>query len=300
MRARQTARRSASLGALALVAAGCPSGPSPASDPLDALARGEVEVVDCTWPLGPGIPTWPGLPEPTIAKSADRDSDGHYANQLAFPEHTGTHVDAPAYYVADTATIDVIPAADLVAPLCVIDLSERAALDPDTRCTRADVEAFEAKHGPIPEGAIVCLHTGWAARWHVPADFLNTDAAGVMHFPSFAPDAATYCVANRNVRGLGIDTISLDFGGAQDAQVHQILHSAGRYGIESLRNLDALPPTGAVLVVAPLPIVGGSGAPGRILALVPRGAGLRPALRGDPRRLDAPAPPAGGAAPSRP
>jgi kynurenine formamidase len=78
---------------------------------------------------------------------------------------------------------------------------------------------------------------------------------------------------DRNVLGVGVETIGTDAGQAATFDPpfpnHGIMHGAGKFGLASLCNLDQLPPTGAVLIAAPLKIVNGSGSPIRALAIVP-------------------------------
>ncbi|MCI0341184.1 MAG: cyclase family protein [Planctomycetales bacterium] len=284
-------RGGAAIAGLWAAATGCQA-PAPPPDPLGALVRGEVEVVDLTYPLGPSTPLWPGSPPVAIEKVAGYES-GYYANRLSTPEHAGTHVDAPAHFHEGTATVDLLRPEDLVAPAVVVDVSAPVAESADYRCTQADLERFEARHGRIPAGALVLLHTGWRARWPDGERYRNADAAGTMHFPGFSEEAVTFLVKNRDVRGIGLDTLSTDWGGSTAFGVHKILHAAGRYGLENLANLHLLPPTGAVVVVGVLPVEKGSGAPARVLALVPRGGAGRARLEGDPARLDPRAPPAG-------
>lgn len=245
------------------------------------LASGRVQVVDLTQPLGPETPII-GLPEifaPSPGFSMEeisRYDDGGpawYWNTIHVGEHTGTHFDAPVHWVSGKDLpdnrCDTIPAGRFVGPGCVIDVSTDVAADADFLLTPERIEAWEAEHGTIPAGAWVLLRTDWSKRTD-PADFLNVHDDGP-HSPGFRKDA-TELLIERDVLGVGVETVGTDAGqaGMFDPPFpnHTLMHGAGKFGLASLTNLDRLPPTGSVVIAAPLKIVDGSGSPLRVLALV--------------------------------
>lgn len=245
------------------------------------LASGRVRVVDLTQPLGPdtpviGLPDMfgqsPGLSMEVISRYDDA-GPGWYWNTLTLGEHTGTHFDAPVHWVTGKDLpdnrCDTIPAGRFVAPACVIDVSTEVGEDPDFVLTPERIEAWEAEHGRIPAGAWVLMRTDWSKRTD-PADFLNVDDTGP-HSPGFRGDASQLLI-ERDVVGVGVETIGTDAGqaGGFDPPFpnHTFMHGAGKFGLASLCNLDQLPPTGAIVIAAPLKIVDGSGSPLRVLALV--------------------------------
>jgi kynurenine formamidase len=183
-------------------------------------------------------------------------------------EHTGTHFDAPVHWVTgrelSNNTTDTLPVQDFVGPACVIDVSAEAAANHDFLLTPERIQAWEAQHGAIPAGSWVLLRTDWSKR--TGPDFLNNS-----HTPGPTPDAMRY-LANCNIKGFGVETVGTDAGQAGGFEppfpAHNIMHGSGRYGLASLANLDQLPPTGSILVAAPLKIVQGSGSPVRVFALV--------------------------------
>ena len=167
-----------------------------------------------------------------------------------------------------TESVDVIGAERLVRPLAVIDIAAEVGDDADAALSLAQVQAFEARHGRIPDGAAVFLRTGWELRNTDPARYANV--GGPLRFPGFGPEAARFLVHERGAAGLGTDTLGIDPGIASDFVVHrQISHPRGVWHVENLTNLAAVPPLGAWVVVAPLRLVDGSGSPCRVIALVP-------------------------------
>lgn len=217
-------------------------------------------IVDLTQPLSPVTPMWPGSGPPRAVDEAAIASHGFLSRRLTLSEHTGTHLDAPAHFVADGAGPADIPPERLVVPAVVIDAPGR----PGAALTADAVLADEAAHGLVPEGCAVLVRTGWDR--HLP------DAAryiGAMDFPGVAVGAAELLVA-RGVVGIGIDTLGVDPGAATDFPVHaRVTLPAGVWHLEGLVNLAALPPRGALLFVGVLPVAGGSGAPARVMALLP-------------------------------
>ena len=250
---------------------------------VDALAAGEVEVVDLTQPLSQDTPIL-RLPEPFAntprfrlreLSRYDERGPAWYWNAFEGGEHTGTHLDAPVHWVTGRQLDDVseLPPERLIGPAVVIDHAEQAAADPDHLLRVEDIEAFEAEHGRLPEGGWLLYRTGWDARAQDEAAFLNADEGGP-HTPGVDPACARWLAAERPLLGLGVETVGTDAGAAHSFEppfpCHAALLGAGKYGLTQLQNLRRLPPAGAVLVTAPLPIVGGSGAPARVLALVER------------------------------
>jgi kynurenine formamidase len=249
---------------------------------VEALNRGALQVVDLTQPLGPATPVIglppvfaasPGVTIEVISRYDDR-GPAWYWNTLTFGEHTGTHFDAPVHWVTgrdlpDNAC-DTIPARRFVGPACVIDVTPEVAANSDFLLTRERVEAWERDHGRIPAGAWVLLRTGWSRRAD-PAAFLNVAADGP-HSPGFDAGASRMLAHERDVLGVGVETIGTDAGqaGTFDPPFpnHAIMHGAGKFGLASLCNLEHLPPTGSIVIASPLRIVNGSGSPARVIALI--------------------------------
>lgn len=253
------------------------------ADVIDALTRGTLKVVDLTQPLGPDTPviglppafaSSPGVTLEVISKYDER-GPAWYWNRLSLGEHTGTHFDAPIHWITgkDRANhaCDTIRARDFIGPACVIDVTADVARDPDFLLTPVRIEAWEREHARIPAGAWVLLRTGWSLR-RDPAPFLNVGSDGP-HSPGFDRTASEMLAYDRDVLGVGVETVGTDAGqaGRFDPPFpnHSIMHGAGKFGLASLVNLEQLPATGAVVIAAPLKIVGGSGSPVRAIAIVP-------------------------------
>jgi kynurenine formamidase len=181
-------------------------------------------------------------------------------------EHYGTHVDAPGHFTPGGRDSTELPAAELVTPAVVIDIAARAARDPDTTVTVDDIKGFERRYGRIPRDAAVLMYSGWGAKVGDPDAYRGTDAAGVLHFPGFSPEATEWLLRHRRVRSLGVDTLSIDPGVSSTFDTHLILTGADRYGVENLANLHRIPRTGATIIVGLIPYQEGSGGQARVLA----------------------------------
>jgi kynurenine formamidase len=246
------------------------------------LAAGRIQVIDLTQPLGPDTPVI-GLPPMFAASPAasidvishyDDHGPAWYWNTIRMGEHTGTHFDAPVHWITgkDLAnnTTDTIPARQFIGPACVIDVTSEVSANDDYLLDVAALEKWEAAHGRIPRGAWVLLRTGWSTR--TGDAFFNARGDGP-HAPGFDQATSLLLAAERDVLGVGVETIGTDAGQAARFDPpfpnHSIMHGHGKFGLASLCNLDRLPPTGAVLIAAPLKLVNGSGSPVRALALVP-------------------------------
>src|SRR5215210_1351998 len=247
---------------------------SPTAALLDALADGSVRVVDLTQPLSENTPVLI-LPEPFAntpplsRRRLSRYDDAGPAwawDVLELGEHTGTHFDAPIHWISGKDGKDVasVGADRLVGPAVVIDRSAECAENPGYLLTVADFEAFEAEHGEIPSGAWILFRSGWDARAHDAEVFLNAGPEGPVT-PGPDVEAARWLGSERGIAGFGVETVGIDAGAAGTFDpvfpVHQYLLGNDRYGLTQLANVAELPPTGAVVVVAPLKLVDGTGSP---------------------------------------
>lgn len=263
VKARMLTRRnfftSAALGgAAAALATTAPAPP--------ALAAGHGSVSDMTHELYEDFPTYFGPPGLKMDQKFNFAENGFNLFEMTLNEHTGTHIDAPLHFSADGQGVSEIPVANLVCPLVVIDIKARAAEDADAQVTPDDLSAWMAAHGDIPAGACVAMNSGWADR--VGGDgFRNVGADEKMHFPGFHVEAAQMLIEDGNAVGIAVDTLSLDHGPSADFATHYAWLPTNRWGLENIANLDAMPATGATLVVGAPKVRGGSGGPARIFAM---------------------------------
>ena len=227
-----------------------------------------MRVVDLTAVLSPSTVMWPGQ-EPISATVTETVSgEGSYGRRVTLGEHSGTHFDAPCHFSEGGDCVADVPAGQLVTPLRVIDIAGRAAHDPDTVLAVADIASHEAEHGQITTGTAVFLRTGWDARRHDPDAYAGP--GGSTRFPGFGVEAAAFLVNERGVAGLGIDTLSIDPGVSHELRVHRdVSLPRGVWHIENAINLDAVPASGAWVVVGVPRVADASGFPARVLALVP-------------------------------
>lgn len=236
---------------------------------LEKISNGQMRIVDMTYAISDKLPTWPGDEHAFEAKTvATPEKDGYFARSFWMLEHFGTHMDAPAHFPPGKLTLDQIPVKHFFGSAVVIDVRDEVAKDVDYRVTTERVEKWESAHGQIRAGSIVLLRTGWSSRWPDRARYRNTDANGVMHFPGYSVESAKLLIA-RGVVGLGIDTLSIDYGPSKQFEVHHVDLPAGLFNLENVANVDRLPETGAFLVAAPIKLDGGSGGPVRIFAILP-------------------------------
>ncbi|MGQ0647934.1 MAG: cyclase family protein [Gemmatimonadaceae bacterium] len=250
---------------------------------IEDLNAGRLKVIDLTQPLGPDTPVI-GLPpqfgaSPGVSIDVISKFDGKgpawYWNTIRMGEHTGTHFDAPVHWISGKDlpdnSCDTIPPERFVGPACVIDVVGEVATNPDFLLLPEHVAGWEADHGRIPKGAWVLLRSGWSART-TPAEFLNVQSDGP-HSPGFHASTSRLLAHERDVLGVGVETVGTDAGQAAMFDPpfpnHWTMHGAGKFGLASLRNLDKLPPTGAIGIAAPLKLVNGSGSPLRVLAITP-------------------------------
>ncbi len=251
---------------------------------LEALASGSVEIVDLTQPLTESTPViklpppfanTPGLSREEISRYDDRGPAWAWYT-LTIGEHVGTHVDAPIHWVSgkDGKDIGSIKPETLIGPGCVIDKTAETEADNGYLLTVADLEAWEEENGRIPDGAWVLFRTGWGSRAQDEAAFLNVGENGPVT-PGPDLEASRWLANERGISGYGVETVGIDAGAAGSFDppfpLHNFLLGAGKLGLTQLANLERLPISGALVVVAPLRLVGGTGSPSRVYAFVPKG-----------------------------
>ena len=247
-----------------------------------ACAAGSVRldgtIVDLSYPYDETTVFWPTEEGFKLEREhAEVTDKGYYyaSNKFCTPEHGGTHIDAPLHFNANGTSVDALPLEQLIGDAVVVDVSAAAAAKPDYQVRVPDLRTWESDHGRIPHHAIVLLRTGWGKRWPDRATYLGTDERGTaavakLHFPGLHPDAARWLISEREIKAVGIDTASIDYGQSTLFETHVALFAQGVPAFENLANLDRLPPQGATVIALPMKIRGGSGGPLRVVAILPR------------------------------
>jgi kynurenine formamidase len=226
--------------------------------------KGRGKVVDLTHTFTAGFPVYVGNP-PSRRTLTSIDPDGFYKQEWTFDEHSGTHMDAPAHFVAGGRFTPDLEPSELILPIAVIDIARRASSDPDTVVSEEDLRRYEKRHGRIPEGALVAMDSGWAAKVGDEAAYKGGEL-GDYHFPGFGDSAIEFLLERRRAAAIGVDTLSLDNGPSTTFSVHVNWLNADNYGLENLANLDKIPRSGATAIVGVIPWQDGSGGPARVFA----------------------------------
>lgn len=249
---------------------------------LENITTGSLKIVDLTNTLSPSTPTLE-LPDPfsnlidfsTETVSEYNEPGPFWKHQnIHTGEHVGTHIDAPVHWISgrDGHDVSTLPVERLFGPAVVLDLTEKVEQNSDYLIQVSDIQEWEAVHGKLPDNSWLLLRTGWDKYSQDQKAFLNADDNG-SHTPGLSAEASEWLATETNISGIGVDTVGIDAGRGAELDppfpAHYHLLGNDKYGVTSLQNLDQLPATGALLIVAPLPIVGGTGSPSRIFALVP-------------------------------
>lgn len=219
-------------------------------------------------------PTADGFKKSTVFEGHTEKGFYYTAYNFMAAEHGGTHIDAPVHFAENKQTVDQIPLSQLIGSAVVIRVIEQVAQDRNYQFSVEDILSWEQSHGTIPDNSIVLIDTGSSKLWPDKQAYMGTDERGEeavkkLTFPGIHPDAARLLVNDRNIKAVGLDTPSIDYGGSSLFETHQILFEHNIPGLENVANLNLLPETGALVIALPMKIKGGSGAPVRIVALLP-------------------------------
>jgi kynurenine formamidase len=234
------------------------------------MGRPFKRALDLTHVITEDFPTYFGTQNLDIETLYTYDPNGFNMYRWHLVEHTGTHMDAPFHFSPDGMSADELPLSMLIVPLVVVDIREKAETNPDAQLTLDDLTGWERRHGRIPKDACVAMNSGWADKVNTP-EFRNADANGVLHFPGFHVEAVDFLLEERQVNGIAVDTLSLDYGPSADFATHYRWLPANRWGMEAVANLDDVPPRGSTLIVGGPKIAGATGGMSRLIALVPGG-----------------------------
>lgn len=246
--------------------------------PSFSAAGGPANILDMTYAYDSRTIYWPNASPFKLAPEFNGITERGYwysANFYSASEHGGTHADAPKHFSQNGRTIDQVPLPEWIGPAVKIDVTRECSRDRDYLLSVDDIKAWEKKYGPIPDGAWVIMYTGIGTRFYPdPKEVLGTDKKGLsaipeLSFPAFSPQSAEFLTRERNIKGIAVDTPSIDYGKSQNFMVHRIMCGANKLALENIANLDKLPATGATLYVIPMSIRGASGAPARVFAIMP-------------------------------
>lgn len=267
--------RAAIASLVLLTAAGCQRDQTL---PEGQIVLDEGRLVDLTYAFDSTTVYWPNAGGFHLEQMFRGTTPGGFfyaSNRYGAPEHGGTHLDAPIHFAEGQWTVDDVPLEQLVGPAVVVDVSDSVTRNPDYLCSQADLAAWETRNGPIPAGAIVLLRTGWSKHWPDRKAYFGSDtpeSTRTLHFPGFSEEAAQYLTTKRLVDAVGLDTPSLDHGPSTDYRAHRVFAEANLPGFENVANLRHLPETGAWVICLPMKIARGTGAPLRMIAMLPPGA----------------------------
>jgi len=239
------------------------------------IGHNSTTIIDLTYPFDDQTIYWPNnKPFQWEKLRWGKNASGHWYASGAFSasEHGGTHLDAPIHFAEQGRSVDQIPLEQLIGPAIVIDVRPQVQENPDYELQVEDVQAWESEHGQIPKESLVLLLTGWGTFWPERSRYLGSPTPEdplTLHFPGYSAQSIQFLVSQRGIRGVGIDTASIDPGRSKDFPAHRILNEANLYALENVAALDKLPAKGVTVTALPIKIRGGSGGPVRILATIP-------------------------------
>lgn len=230
-----------------------------------------MKIIDLTHDIQADMPVYPGTPQPVITVEYSYETTGCIERRLDIFSHVGTHIDAPAHIIPEGGNLSSLCADRFVGYGMVLDFSghpcqviksedirtrlhdmESASSDPRTSISgRAGHELNEAMD-------FLLLNTGWSRFWGTAGYFRD--------YPVLSIEAAEF-LASINLKGVGVDAVSVDPVGAS-LSVHHKLLSKETVIIENLTNLDSLPKSGFLFSCLPLKIKNGEGSPVRAVAIL--------------------------------
>ena len=196
------------------------------------------------------------------------------AHNFSTSEHGGTHIDAPIHFAENRHTLDRIPIEQLIGSGVLIRITEKVEGDRNYQLSVEDILNWEKENGVIEENSILLVDTGSSSLWPNKKAYMGTDERGQdavekLQFPGIHPDAAEFLATERQIKAVGLDSPSIDFGGSKLFETHRILFEKNIPGLENLADLDRLPLKGFTIIALPMKIKDGSGGPLRIVAFIP-------------------------------
>ena len=208
---------------------------APGLNKKDCFDLSRVKLIDLTHTLEADIPTWRGEPDFFSTMVVDYPQGTSRVHTYTVGGGIGTHIDAPVHFIPDAASVAEVQLQNLLAPLHIINVAHLVDSD-DFLIQPHHILEYEKKYGAITPRSFVAGYTGWSKRWPDSKLYRNIDSHNVKHFPGFSLQAAELLL-QRNVVGLGIDTLSTDGGNTKFPVLYKVL-GAGKYTIHNLAHLD--------------------------------------------------------------
>jgi len=243
-------------------------------DTLNQLKQ--YKWVELSHSLTNDSPYWAGIPEGSVELGTVCYDWGNpmldcLIQTFKFPGQFGTHIDFGGHFIKGGNLSDSVGAKDLIFPLCVIDITAKVAEDVHYAVTVDDIKEYEAKYGPIPDGAFVALYTGWSKNWPDMDAISGLDADGGENFPGWSMEALKYIYEERNAAANGHETLDTDASvlaaQAGDLACERYVLGLNKLQVEVLCNLDQVAPAGAIAIVSFPRIEGATGLPARVWAI---------------------------------
>ena len=243
------------------------------------INSGAYRLVDLTHAMNNESPYWAGITAGSVELGKTCFDWGNpmldcLIQTFKFPGQFGTHIDFPGHFIKGGKLSEAYGAANMIYPLCVVDITEKVAVDVHYAVTADDIKNYEKTYGEIPDGAFVALRTDWAKRWSGGMDAISGIAAdGSENFPGWSLDALKYIYEVRNAAANGHETLDTDASElaakAGDLACERYVLGKGKLQVEVMNNLDKVAPAGAILFAGWANIEGATGLPVRLLAVTP-------------------------------
>jgi kynurenine formamidase len=270
-------RRVLSAGLVMLVWAGAARAAEPGLWSVWSDTLKYAKYIDLTHAFAPRQPVWPGFANATFKAARAGTDIPDYAKKgepYTYEKHGfvasaydlttdqyGTQLDPPAHWEPLGATISDLPATFAVRPLVVVDIHEKVAADQGYHLQVADIEAWEAKHGRIPEGAVVMVRSDWSKRWEDIPRFMARP------FPGVSLDALKFLHLERKILFHGHEPLDTDTTPTLEGEAW-LLHNHFTQA-EGVANLDQVPEAGALIEIGFAKPLGGTGGFARFVAIAP-------------------------------
>lgn len=211
-----------------------------------------MKVIDLSHLIHEDMTVYPGTEQPKILPQFQFEKWGFRESKLSMFSHTGTHIDPPAHMLKAGAYLDELEVERFIGKAMVLDFSEKEdkVIDLDM------IKPYEDK---IRQVEFLIIRTGWEELWGTEEYFKG--------FPALSESAARW-LGGFNLKGIGVDAISIDSMDTENFIVHNTLMKAGYIIIENLTNLKAVKEVFFTLSVLPLKYRGADGSPVRAIAMI--------------------------------